>query len=219
MESLTNFIFRLFIVAMLILFSQCIGPAAYRDIPASIESNDSFIRFRFPDLGATSTLEAPGEYTTIQDRKTYFLAIYLNNPSLFQQHRTLSPLEPYWKKFYQNFSSLPSAIVSEPRFNILPNCEYFFPVPSGAHQFNVFSYNRNHAPVGGGGIYKTINIPAHYSLRIHLRNPKDLPESQIDPSKYVAYSVGDQILFSLEPTPKRMEPQICEPELYSKNGK
>ncbi|EPG67832.1 hypothetical protein LEP1GSC061_0781 [Leptospira wolffii serovar Khorat str. Khorat-H2] len=204
---------------MLISFSRCVGPAAYRDIPANIESNDSFIRFRLPDLGATSALEAPGEYTTVQDRKTYFLAIYLNNSSLLRQHRALSPLESHWKKFYRNFSSLPSAIVSEPRFNILPNCEYYFPVPSGVHQFNVFTYNRNHAPVGGGGIYKTINIPAEHSLRIHLRNPKDLPESQIDPTKYMSYSVGDQILFSLEPTPKRMEPQICEPELHSKNGK
>ncbi|PJZ65267.1 hypothetical protein CH371_12750 [Leptospira wolffii] len=176
----------------------------------------TYIRFRFPDLGKESPNFPPGLFVTEKDKKTYYLTLFFEEQT-WLPNRSLQPEEWFWKKFYEKFSDQPPIIRFEPRFNILPNCEYFVPAPAGIHRFVVFTYNRNHAPIGGGRISKTIHLLPEHSLRIHLRNPKDLSESQIDPSKYVAYSAGDQILFSLEPTPARMEPQICEPELHSKN--
>ncbi len=186
------------------------GPLGPNYRYGEIESFDNtYIRFRLPDLGPESKYFPPGVFVSENDKRTYYITIFFEEFE-WLPNQNLQPEGQYWKKFYQNFNSLPPIIRSDPRFNVLPNCEYFLPVPSGKHRYKITTFNRNHAPVGAGQVSKMIDLPANFSLRIHLRNPKDLSEERVDADKYVNYGKGDEILFSIEPTPTHMDVIPCD---------
>ncbi|WP_367898593.1 hypothetical protein AB3N61_04565 [Leptospira sp. WS58.C1] len=174
-----------------------------------IESFDStYLRFNFPDLGPESPYFPPGLFVSERDKKTYYLTIFLENDWL--PNRSLQPEDWYWKKFYSNWDSLPPIVQSAPRFNFISGCEYYIPVPVGKSSYSIFSYNRNRSNIGGGSITKVVELQPGQSIRVHFRNPEILTEDKIDPSKYIRYNIGDRILFSIEPTPLRMDKPGCE---------
>lgn len=174
-----------------------------------IESFDStYLRFKFPDLGPESQYSPPGLFLSERDKKTYYLTIFLENDWL--PNRSLQPEEWYWKKFYSNLETLPPIVKSDPRFNYISDCEYYIPVPVGRSSYSIFSYNRNRTNIGGGRMSKIVDLQPGQSVRVHFRNPETLTEDKIDPNKYIKYTEGDRILFSVEPTPLRMDKPGCE---------
>ncbi|TGK42274.1 hypothetical protein [Leptospira andrefontaineae] len=212
MSSLCFYYKRILILSLFmwgftnVLFCGPIGPNYnYWDI----ESFDStYLRFNFPDLGPESQYSPPGLFVSERDKKTYYLTIFLQNDWL--PNRSLQPEEWYWKKFYSNWESLPPIVQSDPRFNYISGCEYYIPVPVGKSIYSIFSYNRNRTDIGGGSITKAVDLPPGHSVRIHFRNPETLTEDKIDPNKYVKYTEGDRILFSIESTPLHMDKSGCE---------
>ncbi|PKA16552.1 hypothetical protein [Leptospira haakeii] len=188
------------------LFCGPIGPNYnYWDI----ESFDStYLRFNFPDLGPESQYSQPSLFLSERDKKTYYLTIFLGNDWL--PDRSLQPEEWYWKKFYSNWEKLPPVVQSAPRFNFISGCEYYIPVPVGKSIYSVYSYNRNSTNIGGGSMTKVVELLPGQSVRVHFRNPEILTEDKIDPNKYISYTKGDRILFSIEPTPLHMDKPGCE---------
>ncbi|PJZ25420.1 hypothetical protein CH352_14795 [Leptospira hartskeerlii] len=174
-----------------------------------IESFDStYLRFNFPDLGPESQYFPPGLFVSERDKKTYYLTIFLENDWL--PNRSLQPEEWYWKKFYSNWESLPPIVKSDPRFNYISGCEYYIPVPVGKYNYSIFSYNRNRSNIGSGSMTKFVELQPGQSARIHFRNPETLTEEKIDPNKYIKYTKGDRILFSIESSPLQMDKPGCE---------
>ena len=188
------------------LFCGPIGPNYnYWDI----ESFDStYLRFNFPDLGPESQYFPPGLFVSERDKKTYYLTIFLEND--WMPNRSLQPEDWYWKKFYSKWETLPPIVQSDPRFNYISACEYYIPVPVGKFRYSLFNYNRNRSNIGGGSISKVIELQPGQSVRVHFRDPESLTEDKIDRNKYVGYIEGDRILFSIEPTPLRMDKPGCE---------
>lgn len=166
------------------------------------------MRFNFPDLGPESRYFPPGIFVTERDKKTYYLTAFLENDWL--PNRNLLPDAWYWKKFYSNWDDLPPIIQSSPKFNFISGCEYYVPAPVGKFYYSLFSFNRNHANVGGGRISKAIDLQPGQSVRIHFRIPESIGEGKVDLKKYIGYQDGDQILFSIEPTPLHMDKPGCE---------
>ncbi|EMK01222.1 MULTISPECIES: hypothetical protein [Leptospira] len=132
--------------------------------------SNTYIVFKLPSL-ENGLKNGDDFFSSATDKKTYFVSVFIDNEELLPS-ACVNPEYGYWRNFYKDFNSLPQIIRNEPRFNFLPDCEYFLPIPKGKNRFKVKVYNRNKAPVGGGEISRSIDVPANFSIRINLKDPR-----------------------------------------------